>query len=82
MPNGYELPVLGPQAQVSGRGLLPHKAFLEPTSRSSLASTAESPVHSSELLGGPAGSRICRLTVSRFTSVKPHNAGYALLKGK
>ena len=57
--NGRELPVLaclggrakGPQAQVSGRGSLPHILLNEPESRTTLASAAESPVRSSELLG-------------------------------
>ena len=37
--------------ELSGRGPLPHMVFLEPASLLSLASDAESPVRSSELLG-------------------------------
>ena len=50
--HGCELPVLGPQAQVSGRGLLLHLIFRWPASRLSLAFAAASPVRSSELLDG------------------------------
>jgi hypothetical protein len=45
--------VLAPQAQVSGRGSLPHMLFQAPTSGLFLAPAAESPVRSSELLGIP-----------------------------
>jgi hypothetical protein len=50
-PNGCELPVLEPQAQVSGRGLLPRSLPELQSSESSLAAAAGSPVRSSELLG-------------------------------
>jgi hypothetical protein len=51
-PNGCELPVLGPQAQVSGRGSRPQSQSRDPASSLPLASAPESPVRSSELLGG------------------------------
>ncbi len=50
-PNGCELPALGPQAQVSGRGLIHHLLFRWPGSRSLLTSATASPVRFSELLG-------------------------------
>jgi hypothetical protein len=50
--NGCELPVLGPQAQVSGRGSVARLVFLKHASSLSLAPGAESTVRSSELLGG------------------------------
>jgi hypothetical protein len=52
LPNGCELPVLGPQAQVSGRGSLSHIQLLAHASRLPVASVVESPVRSSELLDG------------------------------
>jgi hypothetical protein len=58
MHNGCELPVLGPQAQVSGRGSLPHMRFQELASRFSLASAAASPVRSSE--------RLCKKSAERL----------------
>jgi hypothetical protein len=50
-PNGCELPALGPQAQVSGRGSLPQ--FLSQLAElvRFIASDEASPVRSSELLG-------------------------------
>jgi len=51
LPNGCELPVLGPQAQVSGQGSLLRMQLQEPASQLPLANAAESPVRSSELLG-------------------------------
>ena len=50
-PNGCELRVLGPQAQVSGRGSFPHIPTAQPADGFALASGAESPVRSSEWLG-------------------------------
>ena len=49
--NGWELPVLGPQAQVSGRASPNHIRLQEHALGLSLASAAASPVRSKELLG-------------------------------
>ena len=51
--NGCELPVLGPQAQVSGRGSAYHLADPIRIHHFPFAFAAASPVRSSELLCGP-----------------------------
>ena len=50
LPNGRELPVLGPQAQVSGRGTRPYSPFHTPNNPKPLAFVAESTIRFGELL--------------------------------